>query len=148
LGIFALVAAVLIMAGGGRVPHSIAVGYLGLPFSGPFLGSFDAALTISIVQASLTVILAVLLACRVPGVRWVLLVMSLLAAVHYAHVVVEIMSFLPIYLAAIPVIATLLWLVAGLLSALPATGRAMRGAKPRIPPPPMHGPPPVQGQWG
>ncbi|GAB2982272.1 hypothetical protein [Saccharothrix stipae] len=118
-------------------------------------GSFEVASAVSFVLPGLALVLVVLLICRVPGVRWALVAISLLAVVHFGLVLADVMSVLPLFSGIMPVIALLLWLVAGLVAALPPVGRATRGAKPKTPPhqvagpPPVPGPPPPgQGQWG
>jgi hypothetical protein len=136
---------------------------------------FEVAVAISFVLPGLALILAVLLLARVPGVRWGLVLISLLAAVHYGLTAANVMSALPPTRGILPVLGLVLWLVAGLVAVLPPVGRAMRGAKPKTPHqqagPPMGGPPmpgqpmpgqpmggplpgvpgpppPAQGQWG
>lgn len=118
-------------------------------------GSFGAASTVSFVLPVLALVLAVLLMARVPGVRWGLVAISLLAAVHFGLVVANITSAFPLTLGILPVIALALWLVAGLVAALPPVGRATRGATPGTPPHQHPGPylppgppPPPPGRWG
>ncbi|NUS66668.1 MAG: hypothetical protein HOQ46_23805 [Saccharothrix sp.] len=109
----------------------------------------------------LALVLAVLLMARVPGVRWGLVAISLIAVVHFALVVANVSSVFPLTYGIVPVIALVLWLVAGVVAALPPVGRATRGATPKAPPhhppgahlppgpPPLTGPPPpTPGQWG
>jgi hypothetical protein len=91
-------------------------------------GSFEVASTVSFVLPVLALVLAVLLMARVPGVRWGLVAISLVAAVHFALVVADISSAFPLTFGIVPVIALVLWLVAGLVAALPPVGRATRGA--------------------
>ena len=133
-----------------------------------FVIGFDLVVTISFVLPGLALVLAVLLMARVPGVRWALVAISLVAAVHYGMLLANIMSALPPTRGIMPAVGLVLWLVAGLVAVLPPVGRAMRGAKTKTPPqfgppmggppmagPPMTGPPPgvpgpppPQGQWG
>ncbi|ONI83662.1 hypothetical protein ALI22I_34920 [Saccharothrix sp. ALI-22-I] len=128
-------------------------GLLMPPFSGSLLRNFELFQAISFVLPSLALILVVLLMCRVPGVRWALVLISLLAAVHYGSLLAGISDLPPVF-GVMPVIALPLWLIAGLVAALPPVGRAMRGAKPKMPPqmagppPPQVPGPPPQGQWG
>jgi hypothetical protein len=125
------------------------------PIPGAVIGfDPDLVIALSFVLPGLALVLAVLLLARVPGVRWGLVLISLLAAVHYGLRLAKFMSTLPPTFGIMPVIALLLWLVPGLVAILPPVGRAMRGAKPKMPPhqvagppPPPPGPPP-QGQWG
>ncbi|MCE6999282.1 hypothetical protein LZG04_31410 [Saccharothrix sp. S26] len=104
------------------------------PFPGGY-GSFAVASAVSFVLPVSALVLAVLLMCRVPGVRWGLVAISVPAAVHFALLLADIASNLPPSTGFMPAIALLLWLVA----ALPPVGRAMRGAKPKTPP--------VRGRW-
>lgn len=121
-------------------------------------GSFDAAVIVSFVLPGLALVLAVLLLSRVPGVRWALVAISVLAVVHFGlGLTTRMGTALPPSSGIMLVVALVLWLVAGLVAALPPVGRAMRGAKartparqvagPPVPGPPMAGPP-GPGQWG
>ncbi|MER5267486.1 hypothetical protein ABTZ99_35865 [Actinosynnema sp. NPDC002837] len=109
-------------------------------------GSFEVAAAVAFVLPALALILVVLLFSRVPGVRWGLVAISLLAVVSFGLIVVDVSPGLPLSFGIMPVVALVLWFVAGLVAALPPVGRAMRGAKPKTPPhqqagPPMGGPP-------
>lgn len=132
------------VADGTPSPH-FWVSLIGIPLSEEMTGNVDFAVSVSLTVASVVLLLAVLLACRVPGVRWALLGIALVAAANYVYVVIDILANIPGEFVVLPAIALLLWLVSGLVAALPPVGRAMRGAKPRTPPQPAG--PPAPGQW-
>ncbi|PSL58632.1 hypothetical protein B0I31_101853 [Saccharothrix carnea] len=135
------------VADGRPSPH-FWVSLIGVPLSEEVTGNVDFAVSVSLTVASVVLVLAVLLACRVPGVRWALLGIALVAVANYVYVVIDILANIPGEFVVLPAIALLLWLVSGLVAALPPVGRAMRGAKPRTPGHQVAGPPPPQGQWG
>lgn len=141
------VASMPFVADGRPSPH-FWVSLIGIPFSEQVTGNIDFAVSVSLTVASVVLVLAVLLACRIPGVRWALVGIALLAVANYVYVVVDVLANIPGEFVVLPAIALLLWLASGLIAALPPVGRAMRGAKPRTPPHQVTGPPPVPGQWG
>lgn len=134
------------VADGTPSPHFL-VSLIGIPLSEEVTGNVDFAVSVSLTVASVVLVLAVLLACRIPGVRWALVGITLLAVANYVYVVIDVLATVPGEFVVLPAIALLLWLVSGLVAALPPVGRAMRGAKPGTPPHPVAGPPPVPGQW-
>ncbi|NUU21338.1 MAG: hypothetical protein HOV68_07450 [Streptomycetaceae bacterium] len=118
-----------------------------LPLPGGVIKSLDTMIVLTFVLPVVALVLAVLLMARVPGVRWGLVVISLVAALHFVLSLLQVSSVLPPVYGVMSGIALVLWLVPGLIAVLPPVGRAMRGARPTPPRPAVPGGPPP-GQWG
>lgn len=119
----------------------LGVSLFGLPLTEAVTGNIDFAVSLTLTVVSLVLCLAVLLACRVPGVRWALVAIAALVTVSNVWAIIEVLANWPSEWVVVPAISLVLWLVAALVAALPVVGRAMRGGHPAGPPA-MPGPPP------
>ncbi|MBK1784800.1 hypothetical protein [Prauserella cavernicola] len=105
------------------------VATLGLAFTDDLTGNVDFAITFSISFASTVTLFAVLLCFRLGFVRWILVALAAIGSGYYVYAIIDLLSSTGggDYVG-MPVVALLLWLVPLVGAALPATGRAMRGA--------------------
>ncbi|MEU4801824.1 hypothetical protein [Actinosynnema sp. NPDC023587] len=106
------------------------ISLLGLAFSHGITGNADFAITLSTVVAPLVLVLALLLAIRLPAVRWVPAALGALCAGYYAYATIRLLDGSGGYLL-LPIVALLLWLVPAFVAALPPVGRAIRTFPPQ-----------------
>lgn len=142
--IYTYIAAILSWEG---KPPSIHIGasVLGGAVSGHITRNIDFAITISMIIASVVLVLALVLVFRVPGVRWGLVALGAVCTTYYAYAIIRFLSIgAPTEFVVMPVVCALLWLVPTIVAALPAVGRASRRTGP--PQPGLAPPPPAQ--WG
>ncbi|MEU6645923.1 hypothetical protein ABZ863_25710 [Saccharomonospora sp. NPDC046836] len=116
------------------------VSVLGVAFSDDITGNVDFAITLSMIFASVTTLFAVLLACRLRAVRWVLVYLAANAVLYYLYAITDLLSNEAGDYVLLPIVALLLWVVPLVVATLPATGRAIRSARPA-------GPPVAHGHW-
>ncbi|MFI9816637.1 hypothetical protein [Saccharothrix variisporea] len=139
--IYTYIAAGLSWTGKPPSPH-IGVSVLGMAFSEDITRNGDFAITISMIVASIVLLLALVQVFRVPGVRWGLVVLGALCTVYYIYAVIWIVANGGGEYAIVPAVCLLLWLAATIVAALPAVGRASRRFGPPqpglAPPPPAH----------
>ncbi|MEU7528591.1 hypothetical protein AB0A74_22865 [Saccharothrix sp. NPDC042600] len=140
--IYTFVAAVLSWEG---KPPSIHIGasVLGAAVSGHITRNMDFAITISMIVASLVLVLALVQVFRVPGVRWGLVALGAVCTVYYTYATIRILAHGASEFVVMPLVCVLLWLVPTIVAALPAVGRASRRTGP---PRPGLAPPPAR--WG
>ncbi len=111
---------------GARQTPEAAVALLGLALPRSVIGNGDPAIVATYVAGGVVLLLAGLLFARLGFARWVLAALGSVIFGYYVYVVVRIAINHVSSIIIVPVVALLLWLVAVVLSALPATGRAMR----------------------
>lgn len=137
--IYTYIAAALSWTGKPPSPH-IGTSVLGMAFSRYITRNGDFAITVSMIVASVVLLLALVQVFRVPGVRWGLVVLGALCTVYYVYAVIYIVSNGIPEWAIVPGVCLILWLVATIVAALPAVGRASRRSGPPQPglAPPAH----------
>ncbi|WP_309117635.1 hypothetical protein [Saccharothrix sp.] len=141
--IYTYIAAILSWEG---KPPSIHIGtsVLGGAVSGYITRNIDFAITISMIIASVVLVLALVQVFRVPGVRWGLVALGAVCTIYYVYAIIRFLSIGgPSEFVIMPLVCVLLWLVPTIVAALPAVGRASRRSGP-----PQPGPaPPPPAQW-
>ncbi|WP_433265174.1 hypothetical protein ACQPZF_37170 [Actinosynnema sp. CS-041913] len=119
---------------------------LGLAFSEDITGNVDFAITVSMIVASLVLLLAIAQAVRAPVVRWVLATLGGLVVAYYVYAVIWMLSRGGSSFVALLLVALFLWLIPTFIAVLPPVGRATRRAP--ATPLPQAPQPPMPGQWG
>ncbi|TCP54009.1 hypothetical protein EV191_10349 [Tamaricihabitans halophyticus] len=129
-------------------------GVLGLMFSEAVTGDVTFALIVTMAVGALTLVFAVLLACRFRIGRPMLAVLGLLVAGYYAYTAIALFGDNLAGYTVVPIAAGAAWLLGMVLVLLPPVGRALgRHAQPQpplnVPPPgmPTNQPPPGQSIW-
>lgn len=105
----------------------------GLAFSEDATGNQDFAIALSFSLASTALALALALCFRLGFVRWILAGLSIIAVGYYVYHVIWIFTDGDGSLAGLSFVALGLWLIPSVVVLLPATGKAMRGYRPRGP---------------
>ncbi|WP_280254813.1 hypothetical protein [Nocardia wallacei] len=106
---------------------------IGQAFSEHTTRNIDFGVSVTMTIGGITALLAVLLICRLGFARWLLIVLSVLVAAYYIYALVRLADLgAPSKFYTWIVVALIGWTSAGILAALPATGRAMRGYRPPV----------------
>jgi hypothetical protein len=124
----ALVSFVLAFASwSGKADPHVMAGVIGVVQSRRFTGNIDFGISATMTMACTTLTFAVVLLARVSLARWVLMVVGGIVAVYYLAAITVLLARGGAALIGLPAGALLLWLGATVVTALPATARAMRG---------------------
>ncbi|MEJ2856488.1 MULTISPECIES: hypothetical protein [unclassified Saccharothrix] len=148
--IYTYIAAILSWEGKPPSPH-IHSSVLGAAVSPHVTRNLDFAITISMIIASVVLLLALVQVFRVPGVRWGLVALGALCTIYYIYACIRILSFGMSAWVLVPAVCVFAWLIPTVIAALPAVGRASRRNSPPQPglAPPQPGlAPPPPAQWG
>jgi hypothetical protein len=112
---------------------------IGIVFSKETTDNVDFGISATMTVACTTLTFALVLLARLEFVRWILVVLGALVTFYYVYAVIYLLAHDAASVIGLAVVALLLWAAATVVAVLPATGRAMRGARPRQP----YGPPPT-----
>jgi len=111
-------------------PHVMAA-VIGVIESHRVTGNIDFAISATMTTACTTATFALVLLARLALARWVLVAVGGIVTAYYLFAIIYLLAHDGAALTGLPAAAFALWLCATVVAALPATGRAMRGRRPR-----------------
>jgi hypothetical protein len=141
-GVLSLVCAVVSWDGRTDATGVLAA-VIGIVFSGETTGNVDFGISVTMTVACTTLTFALVLLARLGFVRWILGGVGALVTVYYVYAVIYLLAHDGAAVVGLVIAALLLWLAATIVAFLPATGQAMRGARPRPGYQPMPPQPPM-----
>lgn len=111
---------------GVRQTPEAAVALIGMGLPRSVIGNGDAVIAATYTAGGIVLLLAGLLFARLGFARWILTALGFVVFGYYVYAVIYLAVHGAGTMIIMPVVALLLWLVAVVMSVLPATGRAMR----------------------